>query len=78
MNNIHQFPKIKDEIELAKVDTINSKFQVANEEVKAKVKRYLQSSQGNLPLIIFDFYSILDNIDKEFEDAIVFVEVRGI
>jgi hypothetical protein len=51
---------------------------VANEEVKTKVKRYLQSSQGNLALIIFDFYFILDNIEKEFEDAIVLVEVRGI
>jgi hypothetical protein len=51
---------------------------VANEEVKAKVKRYLQSSQGNLALVIFDFYSSLDNIEKEFEDAIVFVEIRGI
>jgi hypothetical protein len=78
MNNINQFPNIKDEIEVAKVDTIHSKFQVANEEVKTKVKRYLQSSQGNLALIIFDFYSILENIEKEFEDAIVFVEVRGI
>ncbi len=51
---------------------------MANEEVKTKVKRYLQSSQGNLALIIFDFYFILDNIEKEFEDAIVLVEVRGI
>ena len=43
---------------------------------KEKVKRYLQSSQGNLAVVIFDFYSISDNIEKEFEDAIVFVEVR--
>ncbi len=78
MNNIHKFQKIKDELEAAKVDTIHSKFQVANEEVKTKVKRYLQSSQGNLALIIFDFYSILDNNEKEFEDVVVFVEVRGI
>ena len=35
--------------------------------MKTKVKRYLQSSQGNLALIIFDFYSILENIEKEFE-----------
>jgi hypothetical protein len=76
MNNIHQFPKIEDVLEVAKVDTILSKFQVANEEVKTKVKRYLQSSQGNLALVIFDFSSITINIEKDFEEAIVFVEVR--
>ena len=72
MNNIHQFPKIKDVLGVAKVDTILSKFQVANEEVKTKVKRYLQPFQGNLALVIFDFYSFSDNVGKEFEDAIVF------
>ena len=77
MNNINQFLKIEDVLEVAKVETILSKFQVANEEVKTKVKRYLQSSQGNLAVVIFDFYYISDNIEKEFEEAIVFVEVRG-
>jgi hypothetical protein len=41
MNNIRQFPKIKDVLEVAKADTIISKFQLANEKVKTKVKRYL-------------------------------------
>ena len=76
MNNIHQFPKITDALEVAKVKTIHSKFQVAKEEVKTKAKRYLQSSEGNLALVILDFYYISDNIEKEFEEAIVFVEVR--
>ena len=76
MNYINQFPKIKDVLEVAKVETTLSKFQVANEEVKTKVKRYLQSSQGNLALLIFDFYSISDNNEKKIEEAIVFVEVR--
>ena len=48
MNNIHQFPKIKDLLEVAKANTILSKFQVANEEVNTKVKCYLQLSQRNL------------------------------
>jgi len=38
MININQFPKIKDVLEVAKVDTTSSKFQVANEEVKNKSK----------------------------------------
>ena len=61
INNINQFLKINDVIEVAKVKTILSKFQVAIEEVKRKVKRFLQSSQGNLTLVIFDFYCISDN-----------------
>ncbi len=76
MNSIPQFPKIKDVLGVAKAGTLLSKILVANEEVKTKEKRHLQSSQGNLALVIFDFYSISDNIEKEFEDAFVFVEVR--
>ena len=79
INNINMFPKINDVIEVAKVETILSKFQVAIEEVKTKVKRFLQSSQGNVALVIFYFYCISDNncIEKEFEEAIDFAEVRS-
>ena len=77
--NINQFPKINDVIEVARVETILSKFHVAIEEVKRKVKRFLQSSQGNLALVIIDFYCISDNhcVETEFKEAIDFAEVRG-
>ena len=75
-NNINQFSQNKDLIEVAKVETILSKFQVAVEEVKRKVKRFLASSLGNLALIIFDFSFYSNNsTENYFEEAIIFVEV---
>jgi len=63
MNNVHKFQQIKDVIEVAKVETIHSNFQVAIQEVKRKVKRFLEPSHENQALFLFYSSCVSDNMN---------------
>jgi hypothetical protein len=65
------------DIELAqfpfcKVDTLNARFQEVVEAVKTKTGGFLESSTGNIFMILFD---LIMGEKKEFKDAISYSEV---
>ena len=57
-------------VQVCTIDTIHSKFQ----SMKIKVKSFIDSSQGKVSIILFDF-CIEANFEKECDDAISFSEV---
>ena len=61
-------------VKIYTIDTIHSKFQISIESMKLKVKAFIDSSQGQLSIILFDL-CIEPNIDKDCDDAISFSEV---
>ena len=62
------------DVRVCQLDTIHSKFQLTIEEMKLRVKAFIESSQGKISLILFDF-STLKSRDEDFDEAITFSEV---
>ena len=61
-------------VQVCTIDTIHSKFKTSIESMKIKVKAFMDSSQGNVSIILSDL-CIESNFDKECNDAISFSEV---
>jgi len=65
----------------ARLDGIHSKFQLTIESMKLKVKYFIESFQGKISIVLFDFCikSKLETSknpsDNDFDDAIAFSEV---
>jgi hypothetical protein len=67
-------PVNSQDVRVCQLDTIHSKFQLTIEEMKLRVKAFIESSQGKISLILFDF-STLKSRDEDFDEAISFSEV---
>jgi hypothetical protein len=59
---------------ISTVESIHSRFQDSFESVKTKVQVFLDTTLGNISLCIFD--SMIDWVETDFDEAIVFSEVR--
>ena len=59
---------------ISTVESIHSRFQDSFESVKTKVQIFLDTTLGNISLCIFD--SMIDWVETDFDEAIVFSEVR--
>jgi hypothetical protein len=74
-------PVHNQEFRVCPLDRINSKFQHSFESMKSKVKSFIESLQGKVSIILFDFCieskletSKIPN-ETDFDDAIAFFEV---
>ena len=59
---------------ISTVESIHSRFQDSFESVKTKLQIFLDTTLGNISLCIFD--SMIDWVETDFDEAIVFSEVR--
>jgi hypothetical protein len=65
------------DVRVCLLDTIHSKFQLTIEAMKLKVQTFMESSQGKVSLILFDFCTLKSPVE-DFDEAISFSEVRDI